>query len=199
MQIYIVLCNCKRKPHWPPGNLEVSSGWQLQNQGSGQAYKILFGRYWWTALRQKVCAKILSTSLCSLETPLKAPCYMPYLKPVPQAEVPGQIGPFHRKTFVCVCFSLLSVQCPGQRGERGCPARNSPIFTIQRDPRIQTSPGHQIRWSRGVPWVAATKTRITAPCKSSPLGNTGALDHSRGRAQRSAHPLRSLQRITVNS
>lgn len=46
------------------------------------------------------------------------------------------------------------------------------------------SPGFRAIWSRGVPWGAAPKTAAPDVCKGSLLGNSGALEHSKGRAWR---------------
>lgn len=46
-----------------------------------------------------------------------------------------------------------------------------------------TSPlAFMARQSRGIPWVAATKTGSPDVCRSYPLEDTGILEHSKGRA-----------------
>ncbi|XP_036694534.1 translation initiation factor IF-2-like [Balaenoptera musculus] len=47
---------------------------------------------------------------------------------------------------------------------------------------MQDTLAFEARLSRGVPWAAATETGAPDTYKSSPLGDAGALDHSRGTA-----------------
>lgn len=140
-------------------------------------------------------------SLSSLKTALQAIKCVPNLKPASESKAPGQSGLLHRKTGVCL--SPLSVQCPGYGS---LPRTVSPIATAPQDAGVQAPAlATRARRSRGIPWVAATKTRaadvkISIPdvCKA-PLQETLVLWNVTDEEHKdSAHPLWSLERITVS-
>lgn len=106
MQLYIVLWDCKCRPHWPSesGHLEVSPGWQShRNIGAADVCKSSFLgdiRSW---------SKMVSTACVPWERLHRSLKYMPNVKPTPQAKTMGQAkGPSSQKDWG-VCLDLLFV------------------------------------------------------------------------------------------
>ena len=138
-----------------------------KNQSSKRVYRLLSRRYQQAVGRQRESANTQAYLPGSLDM-------WPNVKPVPQAEVPGQtIRPPLQKDRGCD-----SLHCPcSALGWQ--PARNYLYYSL-RDPGAQAPRLFSARPSRdqgvGVPWPAAVETTAQHACKSSPLGGPGALE-----------------------
>ena len=105
--------------------------------------------------------------------------WVPNLKPAPQAKAPrGATGLFHRKTGGV----FQSVVCAVPRAGSP-PTTVSPIVTNLWHPRTQASLGSRARRSKGTPWAAATRPRVS-DVGEKPSGLYCTLECGRGRAWR---------------
>ena len=83
--------------------------------------------------------------------------WVPNLKPAPQAKAPrGATGLFHRKTGGVFQSAVCAVPWGGSP-----PTTVSPIVTNLWHPRTQASLGSRARRSKGAPWAAATRPRVS--------------------------------------
>ena len=145
--------------------------------------------------RQKERAK--TGSLASIpQRPSVGPISVPNQKPAPQAQAPGEANRYLPWSNWDGLSGCLAAPWGG-----GLPRTVSAALIVPRDPGSQAALGSRARRSRGIPWWQLQnpghQCKNWAPnvCHSSTLGDSGALECSRGSRGRWCSPASTLENI----